>query len=380
MLRLSILSISLLTIMAGAAVAPGLAAISNYFPQADQTLIKLVLTLPAIVIIPVSFAMGRLSRLISKKTLLIIGLLLYAVGGVGGGLVDSIEMLLACRALLGVSVGIIMPLSTGLIADLCKPEERTKLMGLASSFSFLGGIIATLAAGFLAVYGWRYTFIVYASSLVVLCLTIFNLPSIPKDVAEKTKSKLPKEVYTYAAGGFGLMVIFYIIPTNIAMHIQSNGFGNASSAGFAIAIATTGGFISGLSFKHIYKLTKQYHIPIVVFISGTGILLLNQATSMTLIMIGSGFIGAGNGLIMPAIFVGVSRAVGQGSSVRAMGVVTSFLFLGQFMSPILMDGIGVIFGNTSFINLSRIAYIIVYAFAILLTIKVFIYKPPKQSE
>ncbi len=140
MLKLSILSLSLLTIMAGAAVAPGLAAIAEYFPpQTSDTLIKLILTLPSLVIIPVSFSVGRLTGLFSKKTLLISGLVLYAIGGVGGGLVSSIEMLLLCRGLLGVAVGIIMPLSTGLIADLFKTEEHAQLLGLASSFSFLGG-------------------------------------------------------------------------------------------------------------------------------------------------------------------------------------------------------------------------------------------------
>ncbi len=44
------------------------------------------------------------------------------------------------------------------------------------------------------------------------------------------------------------------------------------------------------------------------------------------------------------------------------------------MSPIIMDGIGAVFGDTSFTNLSRIAYILIYAFAAFTGIKALLTK------
>jgi len=54
LMKAAILSISLLTVMASAAVSPALARIRQAFSGVDITLIKLALTLPSLVIIPFS--------------------------------------------------------------------------------------------------------------------------------------------------------------------------------------------------------------------------------------------------------------------------------------------------------------------------------------
>ena len=51
--KLAILSISLLTIMASAAISPALSAIQDHFYDVDELYIKMIITLPALFIIPV---------------------------------------------------------------------------------------------------------------------------------------------------------------------------------------------------------------------------------------------------------------------------------------------------------------------------------------
>ena len=53
------------------------------------------------------------------------------------------------RALVGVGVGIIMPLSTGLLSYYFKPEQQVGLMGYSSAMNQMGGVIATLLSGLL---------------------------------------------------------------------------------------------------------------------------------------------------------------------------------------------------------------------------------------
>ena len=50
-LTLTILSISLLTVMAGAAVAPALGAVRAYFADTEPILIQLIVSMPALFII-----------------------------------------------------------------------------------------------------------------------------------------------------------------------------------------------------------------------------------------------------------------------------------------------------------------------------------------
>ena len=71
---------------------------------------------------------------------------------------DDICVLLFLRAILGISVGLIMPLSTGLLAFYFPPEEQARLMGLSAAMNQMGGVVATLLAGLLATIEWNYAF------------------------------------------------------------------------------------------------------------------------------------------------------------------------------------------------------------------------------
>ncbi|MGN1236643.1 MAG: MFS transporter, partial [Bacteroidaceae bacterium] len=109
----TILSMSLLTVMAGAAVAPALGIIGEHFSGVSPLLIKLIVSLPAVFIVVMNLAFGMLCRWFRSRTLAIGGLLLYVVSGVGAYFADNIWLMLVLRALLGVSVGVVMPLSVG---------------------------------------------------------------------------------------------------------------------------------------------------------------------------------------------------------------------------------------------------------------------------
>lgn len=129
----TILSVALLTVMAGAAISPVIANIAGAFPGAGHGVVKLVLTLPTLLVIPFAMISGRLSDFPGKKKVLLTGLFLYLVGVVGGGFSGTIETMLVFRALLGVSVGLIMPLSTAIVSDFFDGDHATKMMGRISA-------------------------------------------------------------------------------------------------------------------------------------------------------------------------------------------------------------------------------------------------------
>ncbi len=79
-LTITILLLSMLTIMAAAAVAPMLGILSEHFSTESDLAVRMILTLPQIIIIPSSLLVGRLSRRYAKRHLLIIGLLFYIIG------------------------------------------------------------------------------------------------------------------------------------------------------------------------------------------------------------------------------------------------------------------------------------------------------------
>ena len=161
------------TVMAGAAISPALGLIAQAFPDASPTIIKLVLTAPSLMIIPFSFLSSYLTTKLTKRTIIMFGLVIYIIGGIGPQLLSSIEIILLFRLLLGAGVGLLMPLSMSLINDYYTGKERTQMMGFNSAFSNFGGIITMLVAGWLASFGWRIPFNVYFLGLGIFILIFF---------------------------------------------------------------------------------------------------------------------------------------------------------------------------------------------------------------
>ncbi len=71
-LSAAILSMSLLTVMAGAAIAPALGIIKSHFADTAPLIVQLIISLPALFIIITNLAFSALCRFFKTKTLAII--------------------------------------------------------------------------------------------------------------------------------------------------------------------------------------------------------------------------------------------------------------------------------------------------------------------
>ncbi|MTI47037.1 MFS transporter [Sporosalibacterium faouarense] len=341
LIKLSVLSISLLVILAGSVVSPALSEITNAFPYAKTYLIKMVLTLPSIVLIPFSLLSGKISIKVRKRKLIIIGLIIYILGGIGGGISSSILILLFFRALLGVGLGLLVPLSTSLIADFFQGDERTKMMGYSNAVSNLGAIFATLVSGWLATLNWRLVFGTYLIALVALILVFFGLPEPPRRRTYNIDSYFfNKEILIIAFLALLLNIGFYSILTNISLFLTTNNIGNSESAGFAVSTLTFAGFIGGLFLKRITSKLKNYKIPFSIGLMSLGFLFLSIANSMPLVASSSFSIGLGLGILKPQIFLIVTQITPHFSNAFALSIVSSSIYLGKFLSPIILSFIG----------------------------------------
>ncbi|MFH1339329.1 MAG: MFS transporter [Candidatus Omnitrophota bacterium] len=417
--KLSILSISLLTVMASAAISPALAKISQAFPGADLTLIKLVLTLPSLLIIPFSLLSGWLASRMKKKHILLIGLFIYCLGGIGGGFARSIAELLIIRGIFGIGVGLIIPLSTSLIADFFEGERRTKMMGYSGAVSHIGGVIFLLISGWLACFSWRYAFGVYGLALATALMIIFWLPEpVYKRAPGLNKSKLPREVYVCALLGALMMVAFYAAPTNLAMFIEkerkmytsqaplfkgreellyhlergtvsevtrqsfkNNGIllsdraslaveqqgkgwtiidknrkyivkkqddklviyterlGRPGIAGYFLSTMTLAGAVSGLVLAVLIRLCGSYCSVLGIGLMGMGYVLLGHTTSLVGVFFAMLCIGFSAGVLMPLLLLRVAKITPGVSRALAMAVVSIGIYLGQFLSPVVLNGV-----------------------------------------
>ncbi|GAE93909.1 multidrug resistance protein B [Gracilibacillus boraciitolerans JCM 21714] len=311
MLKYAILSVSLITVMAGAIIAPAIGSIAVAFPDASGFQINLLTSLHAAFMIPFAFVSGFLCRYFSKKAILLFSLVLYLVAGVGGGFAPNMFILLCTRALLGISVGLMMPLSTTLVSDNYDGEKRTGMMGMVSAATNLGAIIAIMIAGVLATISWNATFYVYGIGAIVMIFVVAYLPR-KAPVRSKTKSgkqaAIPKaKLATYAIMMFLLFVVFYSIPSNMALYLQENDITNTILTGIIIAACSLGGFLGGMTLARFQRKLKIAYVPVQVMLMGIGFAMIVFTPSMILVGMGVFILGFGYGSLVPVIFDGVSN-------------------------------------------------------------------------
>ena len=335
----TILSMSLLTVMAGAAIAPALGIIKAHFSDASAMLVQFIVSMPALLIIVTNLFFLPLSRFLRTRAIATTSLLLYVVAGAGCFFVDDICVLLLLRAILGISVGLIMPLSTGLLAYYFPPEEQARLMGLSAAMNQMGGVVATLLAGLLATIEWNYAFLVYLLGLIALVMVWLWLPDEQLGSANKRGVPFqPRQLLKFhpsVVGMLMLMMIFFIFPTNFAV-VATRQLGLRTELITAIMVGLdVVAFFVGMVFggvMHRFRQSVKYFAP-VFFLMGYAAYL---TPSVAMLVLGSALIGIANGVGVPYLNTIASIKGGKNSATTVMPLLSAALYLGQFVSPIVV--------------------------------------------
>lgn len=359
-LTLAILSLSLLTVMAGAAVAPALNTIKLYFSDVNQTLVQMIISTPALFIFLTSTIFPKLCRIFKAKELVMAGLVFYVVGGCAAGLFNNIFIVLIFRALVGVGVGIIMPLSTGLLSFYYTRDKQDKLMGYSSAMNQMGGVIATLISGALAGISWRASFLVYLMGLLSIVLCALFLPNEkiagrddsneysgnnvqgtvdnkPEKASGKKSSGSFKKYYRYFVCMFLLMFTFFVYPSSFAIQTAKEGIVPMHYVAVIMAGMDLIAFFGGLSFVHIKKHLEgatKFVSPVMFF---AGYILLFFVGGWIGAVVGSAFIGFANGLGIPFIMSTAGKSAGRSAATTVMPLLSMALYLAQFLTPIILS-------------------------------------------
>jgi EmrB/QacA subfamily drug resistance transporter len=120
---------------------------------------------------------GKFSDVFGRKPMLMIGVCLFLLGSWLSGASQTMQQLVAFRAVQGLGAGALFPIVMATIADLYSPRERGRFQGLFGAVFALSFIVGPFIGGWITDHiSWHWVFYVNMpfgiASLVVVAITL----------------------------------------------------------------------------------------------------------------------------------------------------------------------------------------------------------------
>ena len=210
---------------------------------------------------------------------------------------------------------------------------------------------------------WNYAFLVYLFGLIALVMIVRWLPNEKLGSSNKRgKVFEPSQLLKFHPSVIGMLLltmVFFVFPTNFAI-ITSRQLQLDTTAITLIMVALDLlAFFVGLVFGHLmhrFRTSIKFFPPIVLII---GYAFYAEASNVAMLLIGSAFIGVGNGIGVPYLLTIASIKGGKNSATTVMPLLSASLYLGQFISPILILPLAeLLFGTHDVTGPYRVAVLI----------------------
>lgn len=335
--------VAMFNVMGGAAVSPALPAMGEAFPQASETAISLVITLPPLAVAISGLFMGALADRVGKARTLVLSLAVFTVCGLSGLFLPTLESLLVGRFIMGVAIAGIAAASAALAAEYYDEEKRAKVYGWQSAASGVSVLVLETGGGFLALMGWRAPFWVYLAGLAGLVLALLFVREPDRSLARQMSGKGMGQV-TRVAGvalvvslvvAFASQTISYLVPSKMPYLVTA--FGESS--------AVTGLFLGGFGLANIAgslaSAPLQARAPRSALTAGCfvslalGCVFMAVAPGLWAVLVGAVLIGIGVGCVTPVLMNWVASTSTPENSGKRMGALATACNLGQFSCTLL---------------------------------------------
>lgn len=274
--------------------------------------------------------------------------MVYALAGGSGFVLDSLMAILVGRAVLGLAIAGVMVTVTALITDYYEDNRREMVLGRQAAFTSFGGVVLLSLAGVLADIDWRVPFLVYTVALLLLPAIAFALPE--PDRGEPTRDHPPsidelrRTIARFPLGSLALIfalglvgqLIFYMIPVQLPFYLESQTGASATPVGAALAMMTFSGGIVSLFYGHIRRTLGVTALVALTFtFMSVGYVVIGISGTFLGIIAGLTLTGAGIGFLLPNLNTWLAAVTPEAVRGRALSGLTSAIFIGQFLSPIV---------------------------------------------
>jgi MFS family permease len=233
---------------------------------------------------------GKLSDIYGRKRILLIVMIIYTIGVIGGGVSTDIYSLLISRTVQGIGMSV-FPIVFAIVQDQFPRNKVSIAQGtLASMFAF-GGVLGLLVGGnIIEHFGWRMTFYSVIPIAILLIIVILRYVQVKEPTEKILTQKEQKELLDEESKGSDE----YSRQQQSTKDIRNSGTPKLDIKGAIFLAISITSFLSALSFvqssDNNTELQKPFSIPweilllsVVGFGSLTAFILAERRSSYPLI-------------------------------------------------------------------------------------------------
>ena len=313
-----------------------------------EVISQITMTMPGIGLALGGTAAAWLIGRLGGRLLLLSALLLYGLAGSVGLFADHVVTLYVSRLLVGFSAANVMTCCNFFIGEFFADQRRGRMISAATAVGGTLATLATLASGAMGeAGGWREPFLLYplaATPLFLLALTLpkGEVPAAAPDEARERVLPLLWPIYLLVAA---LYVVLMMTSTQMSFLLRANGItspqviGNIISMayGFLIVGAVLYGVVQG-------KLGARRTFEVGLLLLALGIGPLGFVEGAWAAGVCAALKGLGSGMLNAGFIHMVLNAAPAHLRGRAIGLMLTAQYLGDFANPIVVAPIRFLFG------------------------------------
>ncbi len=332
-------------------VTPALNAIFVQFSDLPITTLLLVSTLPSLTVIPATMIAGAVAgNKVKYKTLAVLGMILFVLGGVAPFFANDFTVILLERAIFGIGLGIMQPIANALALGVYEGDKVATMTGMVTLSMNIGGMVLQFLGGYFASIGWNYAFLPHGLGIISLILVIFFLPEPPKAPVSTESQVLPKEklplkvwITVLVYGIFTLCI--YPMLVNMSTLIVERGLGTTATAGIVLSFLTIGGMVAGSIFGKVFKISGRFILAFGYAVGVIGLISVVIAQNIILLTIGAFLVGIAMSTLIPASMMIISMSAKPTQMAFSVSLFMAGMNLFGFLSTYWIGAIASITGD-----------------------------------
>lgn len=337
-----LLAAACMPILGSTSIAPLQPAMSAAFPDQPgaETLVGLILTVPALVIGLTALFAGRVIDRLGRKRVLVIALIFYAIAGTAPLWLPTIPSILASRVLVGLAEAAIFSAALATISDLSEGRRRARYFGLLTLVTGLAAVVFIAVSGALGSTSWRTPFWLYAIALPIALLALLLVkPDSPRAArtalpAVDWRPLLAPILFTLLGGA-----VFYVPVVMLSFRLDELGVTATAVIGAISALAALALALASQVFPALLRRIPRSLLALAFALLGAGLLGIGLSTLLPLVIAGAIVANIGGGLLLPAVQTWIVQGLPYEQRGRASGASTAALFVGQFLAPLVVFGL-----------------------------------------